>query len=109
MVLQSLAIGLCILGNESSEEVYPRWLGYASLWVAFLSMPGALIPFFKTGPFAWNGLFGFWLAVIAFFFWFSSMYVYTVKAIRGQQAREKGTVWDSIGIKGNVERKGATA
>lgn len=108
-VLQPLAIGLCILGSESSEEVYPRWLGYANLWLAFLLMPGVLIPFFKTGPFAWNGIFSFWLAVTVFFFWVMLIYVYTVKAIHAQQASEKRRVADSRSMPGNIARQGARA
>lgn len=108
-VLQPLAIGLCILGNESSEDVYPRWLGYGNLWLAFLLAPGVLIPFFMSGPFAWNGLFSFWLAVNVFFFWMVLNYVYTVKAIRSQQASEKSPVWDRVGMPGHVERQDVTA
>lgn len=108
-VLQPVAVGLCILGNESSEQVYPRWLGYGNLWLAFLFVPAVLIPFFKTGPFAWNGLFSFWLALTVFFFWLVLNYVYTVKAIRGQQASETRVVRDGAGTPGTVERKVATA
>jgi hypothetical protein len=108
-VVQPLAIGLCILGNDSGEEVYPRWLGYGNLWLAFLLAPGVLIPFFTHGPFAWNGLFSFWLAVTVFFFWMLLNYVYTVKAIHGQEARERNAAWGSGGVQENFARTGATA
>jgi len=108
-VLQPLAIGLCILGSESSQKVYPRWLGYGNLWLAFLLMPGVLIPFFKTGPFAWNGIFSFWLALSVFFFWMMLIYVYTVKAIHAQQESEKRVVESSRRVPGNVEAQGARA
>ena len=108
-VLQPVAVGLCILGSESREEIYPRWLGYGNLWLAFLFVPAVLIPFFKTGPFAWNGLFSFWLALTVFFFWLVLNYVYTLKAIRGQQVSETRAVRDNVGTPGTVERKVATA
>jgi hypothetical protein len=44
----------------------PRWVGYTSIWVGVLSLPGVVIPFFKSGPFAWNGIFAFWLPAILF-------------------------------------------
>jgi len=108
-VFQPLAIGLCILGSESSEEVYPRWLGYGNLWLAFLLAPGVLIPFFMTGPFAWNGLFSFWLALNVFFFWMILNYIYTLKAIRAQQASEQQVTWNRVEMPGTVEHHGARA
>lgn len=82
-VLQNLAIGLCIL-SDNRQAIYPRWLGYWNIWLALLLVPGVLLPFFKSGPFAWNGIFGFWLIVVAFFFWMMLNYVYTLKAINKQ-------------------------
>jgi hypothetical protein len=37
-----------------------------NLWVAFLGAGGVLAVFFKTGPFSWNGIMGYWIPVIAF-------------------------------------------
>ena len=39
------------------------------------------IPFFKTGPLAWNGLIGFWVVAVAFFTWAFAMWIFTAKAI----------------------------
>lgn len=83
--LQNLAIGVCILGNKSEQQPYPRWIGYGNLWVAILFLPGALLPFFHDGPFAWNGLIGFWLVAFFFFAWILIMWRYTVKAIKNQE------------------------
>ena len=80
-VMQNLSIAVCILGSDGS--VYPRWLGYANLWLVTGLMLGVLIPFFKTGPLAWNGVIGFWVVATAFFIWVFLMWSWTVKAIRG--------------------------
>ena len=82
-IVENVAIGLCILLADG-PQLYPRWLGYWNLWLATGLLPGALLPFFKSGPFAWNGLFGFWTVVTAFFIWLVLNYIYTVKAIRAQ-------------------------
>lgn len=79
--LQAIVIGVCILRADVSNTVYPRWLGFMNLWMAVLFMPGALLPFFKTGPFAWNGLISFWLVATAFFTWILIMWWATLKAI----------------------------
>ena len=83
-VLQNLSIGFCILGDESDGTIYPRWLGYMNLWLAITLLPGVLLPFFKVGPFAWNGILGFWMVAVGFFAWAIINYVYTAKAIERQ-------------------------
>lgn len=83
-LLQALVIGLCILGDKGGKQVYPRWVGFANLWIAFLFLPGALLPFFQTGPFTWNGIIGFWIVAVAFFGWIVLMWWATVRAIKLQ-------------------------
>jgi hypothetical protein len=41
-------------------------LGILNFWVAFLFVPDILAFFFHSGPFAWNGIFIFWLAFVAY-------------------------------------------
>ena len=77
--VQMMSVVLCILQGDGS--IYPRWLGYAILWVALLDLPAALIMFFKTGLLAWNGLLSFWVVATAFFAWAILIWIYTAKAI----------------------------
>ena len=58
-VVQNFAIGFAILGDKSAAPVLPRWIGFFTIWVAILWLPGALLTFFKSGPFARDGLFVF--------------------------------------------------
>jgi hypothetical protein len=58
--------GFIILGDKSAQPIFPRWLGYLSLWVALLSIPSVTIAVFQVGPFSWNGFIGFWVPVAAF-------------------------------------------
>lgn len=82
--LQNAALGFAILGDRAARPVMPRWLGFFSLWIAVLFLPGLLLTFFKTGPFAWNGLLAFWIPFFAFGAWFLVVGVQLLKAI-GQQ------------------------
>jgi hypothetical protein len=52
--------------------------------LALVFVPAALIPFFKTGPFAWNGVLSFWLPVGLFVVWLFVMWSVLTKAIRSQ-------------------------
>jgi hypothetical protein len=65
-VAQVVVICVAVLNDPSPVPVFPRWTAYAMLWSGLLFTPAALLLFFKTGPFAWNGLLAFWVAVPAF-------------------------------------------
>ncbi|MFC7500783.1 hypothetical protein [Nocardioides sp. GCM10030258] len=52
--------------DRRDEPLWPRWAAYMNLWVAVTGAGGVLAVFFKTGPFAWNGVVGFWIPVILF-------------------------------------------
>ena len=84
MFTQLIAIAVAILNDKGAEPVFPRWLAFANIWMALLFVPGSLIPFFKTGPFAWNGLLGFWVPATAFGIWFVVMVPMLLKAIKRQ-------------------------
>ncbi|WP_445187309.1 hypothetical protein ACTXG6_09070 [Pseudonocardia sp. Cha107L01] len=61
--------------------MYPRWTAYFNVWAAVLFLPGGLAYFFRTGPFAWNGVFAFWVAASTFFLWLLVMTWLTIAAI----------------------------
>ena len=82
--VQNIVIGLAIFSDDASEPVFPRWLGYFNMWVAILLVPGGLITFFKTGPFAWDGIIAFWLPLVIFFGWFLVMFQVLRKNIKQQ-------------------------
>ena len=72
-IMQALSIAAVTLGDTSSEPVLPRWYGYFNAWIALLLLPGALLMFFKTGPFSYHGLLGFWVPLGAFGAWMLGM------------------------------------
>lgn len=65
-LVQFVITGIIILRDVNSEPLFPRWVGYICIWVGILSIPGCIIPFFKSGPFAWNGIIAFWIPAVAF-------------------------------------------
>ncbi|GLR67909.1 hypothetical protein GCM10010909_25900 [Acidocella aquatica] len=81
-VLQCVVIGVCILSQQPETMIYPRWLGFVNFWAAIIFLPGAAVPFFQSGPFAWNGLVSFWLVAGVFFGWIILMSFATAAAIK---------------------------
>ncbi|CQD17918.1 hypothetical protein BN1232_04055 [Mycobacterium lentiflavum] len=88
-MLQTIAIGTAIFLDTRDGQlnpVFPRWAGYLNYWVAVLFTPGTIAVFFKDGPFAWNGLFTWYLPLAVFAIWMVTMSVLMLKAIGAQDA-----------------------
>jgi hypothetical protein len=71
--------------KDASEAPFPRWSGYLCIWLAVQISAGSLIAFFKTGPFAFNGLFALYLPVALFFVWVVAMTVVMLRNVAGQR------------------------
>jgi len=76
--------GVAILCDNSPKPIYPRWAGYISLMLGLGQTSASFLIYFKTGPFAWNGMFAWWLPACEFFTWFVAMTVVTIKAVDAQ-------------------------
>ena len=84
-ILQNVCIAWAIFGDHNETPILPRWYAYLNLWVAMTYIPAGLVPFFKVGPFAWDGLVSFWIVVIDFAVWTLAMIYVCYRAIRQQQ------------------------
>jgi hypothetical protein len=80
-VIWNIALALAIFGDDREVPAYPRWSAYFCVWCAFLYIPGGCLAFFRTGPFAWNGLLAFYVPAVAFFVWIPVMTVLAIQSI----------------------------
>ncbi|MFJ9390490.1 hypothetical protein ACIRON_16820 [Nocardioides sp. NPDC101246] len=80
-VLQLAIFGAAILMDRRETPIFPRWLGYTNLWLSLMFTPASTIVFFKDGPFAWNGVFVWWVPVTAFLVWFLPNFAMLLKAV----------------------------
>ena len=85
-IVQNFAAAFCILSDSSEEAVFPRWYGFFNFWVAILFIPGGMRTFFKIGPFAWDGLFVWWVPFLTFFCWYVLGFFMVRGAILRQEA-----------------------
>ncbi len=81
-IIQNFSLGLCVLSDKREHPILPRWVGYYNFWVGVLFIPGGLLTFFKTGPFAWDGLFVWWVPFLVFFTWYLIMFGVLLGAIK---------------------------
>ena len=79
-MIQNVDIGVAILNDK--RQTLPRWVGYVNFWVAFSFIPDPLAFFFHSGPFAWRGIFIFWLALTTYAIFLIVMGLTLRKAIR---------------------------
>jgi hypothetical protein len=86
---QLIPLALAVFNDHRTNPVFPRWLGYFNLWTAVFLLPANLLIFFKTGPFAWNGIFGFWIPAAVFGLWYLVMSRVMLKAIQGEAEEQR--------------------
>lgn len=79
-VLQTTCVAFAVLMDRSATPIFPRWVGYFAFWVAISTVPALMAFFFRTGPFAWDGLFPFWLPFGVFGFWVFLISVFVIRA-----------------------------
>jgi hypothetical protein len=84
MPLSVIVAAFC---DTSAEPVFPRWVGYANIWLILILIPDQLLFFFYTGPFAWSGLFGFWLPLLGFGGWPPFTFYFLRKAVLRDRQR----------------------
>lgn len=86
-IFQFVAIAVVALGFKTDAlSPFPRWFGYYSIWTAFMFELGAFGFMPRTGPFAWNGLFVFWIPLVIFGIWFLITSVLLMNALKRQEA-----------------------
>jgi len=90
-IFQIVAIAVVSLTQKvDPESPFPRWFGYLSIWIALLTEVAVAGYLTKTGPFAWNGLFVFWIPLTAASMWLIALAVLMLRALKRQRAHATG-------------------
>jgi hypothetical protein len=102
-VLQLSCVALASFMDRSARPLWPRWVGYLNLWIALSGAGGGIAAFFKSGPFAWNGLVGFYIPIVAFTIWIAVMTYYLHTGVVRQSAAEDGVQQDFSNRRGYLD------
>lgn len=86
--MQAVAISLIVLLYKKEQDIFPRWAAFTSLWLGVAMVPASCVVFFKTGPFAWNGLIAVYLPLVIYTIWWHVIFFATRNAIKGQASIE---------------------
>ena len=86
LVLQAGILAVVTFIDRRATPVFPRWFAYVNIWYAVMATPGCAVVLFRTGPLAWNGVFAFWIPLVAFSAWMVTVSVMLLKAIDSEAA-----------------------
>jgi hypothetical protein len=82
-IFYMVALSVVVLGRGTGNaSSFPRWFGYLTIWVALITEVGAVAYLTKQGPFAWNGLFTFWLPFGIGFTWLAILAVLLLRGAK---------------------------
>lgn len=83
---QLICVAVVGLRDQRPKPFLPRWMSYLALWLAAGMAATPLVPFYTvSGPFAWDGLFTFWVAFFAPIAWIAVLCILIVNNIRAGQ------------------------
>jgi hypothetical protein len=98
--MENMVIAAAILMDRGTVKVFPRWVAWMNFFVCGGFLPGTMLIFVKSGPFAWNGLFGFLIPGTVFSAWFICMTWALLRAI----SQEQGASQRAGSPAGNAQR-----
>lgn len=92
--VQLMAMGAAFLSDKREKPLVPRWFAWYGIWVGISFAAECLMPFFKTGAFARDGILNYWIEFPIWYIWCFWMSIYVLKAIPRleQEAMEKTDV-----------------
>jgi hypothetical protein len=88
--MQMLAMAFVGLADKREQPLFPRWVCWLTIWCGLSFAPASFTFYFKTGPFAWNGLLSYYVPYPAWLVWcvVASIYMSRDVARRGQPWRD---------------------
>jgi len=70
--------------------IFPRWLGYFSIWTLVTELVATPVFVTQTGPYAWDGLLAFYQGTVIWVTWQTCVTICLYKAIKSQPLEELG-------------------
>ena len=93
---QNYSFAFAILSDKRENPLFPRWLAFVNLWAPFIYAPALLIPFFKSGPFAWSGLLVLWIPAIIYILQFFVNLPCLLRAIADEEREGSALIADAV-------------
>lgn len=85
--VQMIALGVAALKDPRADKLVPKWCAWLGIWLAVMFLTLSLMPFFRNGPFARNGILNYWIEFSLLLAWMLAISGYMLKAV-GRLERE---------------------
>jgi hypothetical protein len=82
---QNFSFAFAILCDKRPKPLFPRYVAYVNIWAPIVFTPALCLPFFKTGPLAWNGIFVIWIPAFVFIAQFIVNTTALLKAVKDEE------------------------
>jgi len=90
--LQMVAMALCFLADKKHRvPVMPNWACYLTIFCGATFFPASLTAILRDGPFAYDGLIGFWIPYPAWLIWMFVATYYLLADLNRRAREEAGT------------------
>jgi hypothetical protein len=79
-LLQYIAFGVVAIRDVREKPLFPKWLAWLGIWLGLEFFVELIMPYFRSGPFSWNGLFSYWIPFFGPFVWMAFVTYYLIRA-----------------------------
>jgi hypothetical protein len=86
--VQLFALGVGFLRDKRSVPLIPKWICWWAIWVGFMFVAECLMPYFRSGAFARNGILNFWVEFMIWVAWVPVMTMYVLRGINRVEAED---------------------
>lgn len=86
--VQLFALGAGFLRDKRAVPLVPKWLAWYAIWVGFMFAAECIMPYFRNGAFARNGVLNFWIEFMIWVAWVPTFTGYMLKAINRIEREE---------------------
>jgi hypothetical protein len=70
-VVQYIVFATAIFLDKN--EIFPKWLGYITVWNLVTELLAVPVWIFRSGPYSWNGMISFYLGTILYIIWITCL------------------------------------
>ena len=85
-VIQYVVFSIAVFLDK--RGIFPKWLGYFSIWTLVTELVATPVFVTQTGPYAWDGLLSFYQGTVIWVAWQTCVTICLYKAIKSQPLEE---------------------
>lgn len=86
LMAQAGVLALAIFLDRQAKPIYPRWVAHFNVLTVLLLAPAVFASIKLDGPFAWDGLWSFWVRILTYVAWTVVMFVVVRNAMDHETA-----------------------